>query len=390
MNRPHITQTELEVITDRAAIGNGGNMWGGHQTRIVRTRQGVFTAYTVDTGDDAQKTWRLVRRGFRGRWKVLAEGSAGLQPVNLLAAPDGRLHVLAWPAGQGILWSGKPRWGKLDMQKRTIEGGVQGIAPYAGAGIDPLGNLCAVSSDSDPPCTMRMSYLDASAGRWITRKIVLDQMHCYSYVFVNNRQGLSLVSTRDVPWEVLGYQKPSGAVAYVFNAIGYWRSQTDATSPLEKRAYLSEEPTPSFPDVRLNGQMDAYLDTQDRMHLLYWLRGPSTNGVQQSRHRVISARGHILADVELPQEAGEFCRLFQDTRHNFYLIGSAGRVYPAGQDGVSLKHPTKLDLGGYAVEYSGYGISAPRTGTPLSNQIDIVFPSQQGRKWIYFRIKTAA
>ena len=45
-----------------------------------------------------------------------------------------------------------------------------------------------------------------------------------------------------------------------------------------------------------------------------------------------------------------------------------------------------IDLQGYEVEYSGYGISVPRTGTPISNVLDVVFPSDGGTKWIYFQI----
>jgi hypothetical protein len=43
-------------------------------------------------------------------------------------------------------------------------------------------------------------------------------------------------------------------------------------------------------------------------------------------------------------------------------------------------------LKGYTVEYSGYGISAPRTGTLPGNVLDVVFPSDNGSKWIYFQL----
>jgi len=40
----------------------------------------------------------------------------------------------------------------------------------------------------------------------------------------------------------------------------------------------------------------------------------------------------------------------------------------------------------HKVEYSGFGVAVPRTGTPPSHFVDAVFPSDQGRMWIYCRI----
>ena len=53
---------------------------------------------------------------------------------------------------------------------------------------------------------------------------------------------------------------------------------------------------------------------------------------------------------------------------------------------MTLAVPTEIDLGNYTVEYSGYSISVPRTGTPISNILDVVFPSDNGTMWIYFQL----
>ena len=42
-----VEQTPPELITDKAVSGDGGNHWGPHKTRIVRTQDGVFTVYAV-------------------------------------------------------------------------------------------------------------------------------------------------------------------------------------------------------------------------------------------------------------------------------------------------------------------------------------------------------
>jgi hypothetical protein len=55
-----------------------------------------------------------------------------------------------------------------------------------------------------------------------------------------------------------------------------------------------------------------------------------------------------------------------------------------GEDPVTS---ISIDLGGYEVEYSGYGLSVPRTGTPLSNVMDVVFTSGNESQWLYFQIE---
>ena len=56
------------------------------------------------------------------------------------------------------------------------------------------------------------------------------------------------------------------------------------------------------------------------------------------------------------------------------------------QNGEKVKAPIQLDLAGYEVEYSGFGLSVPRTGTPLSNTVDVVFPSGNETQWLYFQL----
>ncbi len=95
---PPIALERLELVTADAATGNGGNAWGGHQTRIVRPRMGVFTAYTVSGPDEFRREWRLAQRTDQG-WRIIAQGPSGTAPVNLLQGPDGRLYIVAWPDG---------------------------------------------------------------------------------------------------------------------------------------------------------------------------------------------------------------------------------------------------------------------------------------------------
>jgi len=385
---PQIHQTNLEIVTDNAATGDGGNSWGGHQTRIVHTEDGVFTAYTVEGGGYFAREWRLAWRQNDGTWSVIAQGLAGREPVNLLASPDRTLHIIGWPNGVGTMWSGKPESSTLALDTTVIPNVATGYWPYGSAGIDEAGNLCVLSSTGgeEPGGTFDWACYLPSQTRWITQTSELDYRYCYTYMFPDPDRQLSLVSTRDVRWEALGYEKPPGESDYVFNAFRYWRTSSVISEAIEELSYAEEVPTDQYPAPYLNAQADAYLDTNDRMHIIYWRYGASTGGNWQLRHRVVSPDGNLLHDVRMPDELGGWSRIFQDRHGRFYILGSSGRLYPAGQDGVDLGTPTMLDLEGYEVEYSGFGVSVPRTGTPLSDIVDVVFPSDNGTKWIYFRI----
>lgn len=377
--------TTLEIVTDNAVPGDAGNCWGGHQCRIVRTQDGVFTAYTVAGEGYKSKEWRLAQRRD-GSWPVLANGVAGREPVNLLASPDGTLHVIGWPRGEGTIWSGKPKDGKMDMQASPVPGVIRGDWPYGSAGIDREGNLCVLSSKGGKPAAFRWAFYRAKPGTWTTGTTPIDYRYCYTYVIPHSNGGLAIVSTRDVTWDMLGYQKPEGVTFdYVFNAFRYWDTSDVATAPQEK-AFVEEKPTAEVRYVHCNAQSDAYLDTSGRMHVLYRVQGPSTGGQDERRHAVFAADGKMLHEETLPKEAGVFCRIFQDDRKNFWILGSAGLIYPLGPDGLTVGQPTKLDLQGHEVEYSGFALSVPRTGTLPGNFIDVVFPSGKGTQWIYCRI----
>jgi hypothetical protein len=384
----HVSQAALEIVTDNAATGDGGNAWGGHQTRIVRTNDGVFTAYTVAGSGHFQRTWQLARRQDDGTWPVIAQGDAGKDPVNLLASPDGTIHIIGWPNMRGTMWSGKPSGNTIEMKAEIIPNVSQSNWPYSSAGIDKAGNICVLSSvgGETPGGTFEWACYLPSHGTWITQTTFLDYRYCYTYLFPVPSGSLAIVSTRDVRWSALGYNQPSGQFDYVFNALGYWRTDDLTKDPLKRLYFIEEKPTAQFPVVTLDAQQDAYLDTAGNMHVLYQIQGRSTQGTWILRQLILSPDGQLLKNVQLPEDIGGFARIFQDAGGQFYILGSSGLLYPAGRDGITFGSPIQIDLKGYTVEYSGYGISAPRTGTLPGNVLDVVFPSDNGSKWIYFQI----
>lgn len=390
----HIRQSMVEVIaTDAANKGDGGNSWGGHQSRIVHTMDGIFTAYTVEKSGPFHREWRLVQRKDEGVWELLASGDAGKDPVNLLAGPDGTLYLISWPNATGTLWQGRPENGSLILTSSKIPGVSQSEWPYASAGINAAGDLCILSSvgGETPGGKFMWSCYYPERSEWISNTTDLDYRYCYTYVFPGENGELSLVSTRDVLWSALGYTQPQDAFDYAFNAYGVWQTANTGSESL-KRTYVIEEPqTEQFPFVQLNAQQDAYIDTRGRMHVIYRVESSPSVASRHaiSRHAVLDGQGNLISDQPLPGDlAWEYSRIFQDGQERFYLLTSRGFLYPMDSEGIQLEEPLELNLGlgRDTVEYSGFSLSVPRTGTPRSDVMDVVFPSANGSAWMYFQL----
>ena len=385
-----VRQTKVETVTDKAgATHNGGNnAWGGHQTRIVHTKDGIFTAYITDGTGEFRREWHLAERQPDSTWKVIAHGIAGGDPVNLLASPDGTLNIVGWPNGQATLWTGKPSNGAFTMTSSAIPNEFNDNYPYSSAGIDAGGNLCVLSSQGGqtPGGLFFVACYMPTKAKWVTQTTSLDFAFKYTYLFPTPDGQLSLVSTRDVRWKALGYEQPAGSFDYVFNALGVWQTSDMSKDPIRRISFLEEKPTEGYPDIQLDAQQDAYLDTKGQIHIIYVVKGESTRGENVSHHAIIARDGSFTYDEALSSDVGSFSRIFQDREERFYLLSSSGLIFPMGLDGIHQGSPIQLDLGGNQVEYSGFGLSVPRTGTPLSDVMDVVFPSANGTQWLYFQL----
>ena len=376
----------LEVVTDNALTGDGGNAWGGHQCRIVRTLDGIFTVFTSGGKDHLQRHWHLMKKMVSG-WKELASAKSGREPVNLVAGPDGTLYIIGWPDYQGTMWSGKPQGDSIQLKEEKIIAVYSSSHPYNAAGIDQMGNICVVTSVDDYMNNSRFqwAYYDAVKKTWVGRITILNYRHCYTYIFPHPDKSISMVSTRDVRWATLGYEQPPNTFAYVFNAFRYWKTE-NILEPLEELVFVEEVPTPDFPYVICHALNDAYMDTNDNMHILYTRQGKSTSGLFKVYHEIYTNDGTTIWEAELPVANGRYCRIFQDESERYFILHDSGWLYLLDKNGFSPVDSVKIDLKGYQVEYAGYGLTVPRTGTNLSNKMDIVFPSQGGKYYIYFRM----
>ena len=403
----------LELVTDQAVVGDGGSNWGGHQARIVRTKDGVFTVYTTGQSDSpgagwqpyrgAPRFWKLAVRKDSG-WQVIAEDKSGREPVNLMAGPGGSLHIIAWPGGVPHVWSGTPGNGTIVMKGARIPGPwATSDWPYNAAGISAKGDLALVQSvTDDAPGRFIWGYLSAGSNQWHTGSTIAKHRHCYTYVLPESGGRLSFTSTRDVLSASLGYAKSatSHSLGYVFNRVGCWMTDDVAGKPMAEIQVAESVPSKEFPEVWACGtSVDTYVDTRGRMHVLYFFSGPETEGKQYIRHSIIE-KGIVAKMVQLPAELNrcfalpvdppekpKFCRMVQDTTGRFYLLGTTAIIPADSVDGTALQAPVPLDLGGRKVEYSGMAVAAPRGGTPPADVVDIVFPTGDGKHVVYVRIR---
>lgn len=384
----HIIHPNMEVITDTAAGGKNASSWGGHKTRVVATADGIFSTFLIPGKGDFDKNWLLTKRQSDGSWQVIAEEEAGREPVNLIASPDGTLHIIGWPDAVGTMWSGKPDGNKISLIKEVIPGVQQSNYPYSSVGTNSHGDICVLSSQGGNSSigTIKWACYFLSIGEWRYTTVRTKYRYCYTYVFPGIDGSLSLVSTRDVTWKSLRYTQPPDSFDYVYNALGYWHTDNIESDPIEQLYFKEEIPTEEFPFVDLRAQQDAYIDINGIVHIIYSIIGENTNGEWQVRHLVLSSDGNMIADVLLPAEIGVFTRILQNIKGYLFLLGSSGILYPIDKDGIKVGNPIYIDLKGFTVEYSGFSIAAPRTGTPLSNKVDVVFPTNDGNKWIYFEL----
>ncbi len=385
----------LEIVTTSAVTGDGGNAWGAHKTRVVRTSTGrLFTAYMTAGGGYTARQWQLAERTAAG-WQVVATGPAGREPVNLLVGPDDRLHIVGWPGGLPKLWSSADGGaGLLTFVVGPVPGAwMAGDWPYHAATVSPPGDLYVLQSTGEQPGELRWARRAAASGIWNFYITPLDYRYCYAYLFAGAAGQLSLVAGRDVRWTTLRYARPPSASEYVFNAVKYWHTPDVAAQPLVESLVDEEAPSASYRFVE-SYQRDAYLDTRGRMHVLYTRQGTRTAGREETRHAVIEA-GAVIKDVAVPSNLGARARLLQDTTGRFYLLagwennGGVLYIYPADSaDGTQLGQAVVLDLAGYQVRYPGLMLAAPRTGTALADYVDAVFPAgQSAEQWVYVRVR---
>lgn len=390
--------SDLQVVSTATATGDGGNAWGGHQPRVVRTAAGVFTAYSVPGRDGLHRLWRLAQETPDG-WHVIARGASGREPPSLVASPGGALYVVAWPDGLPRLWTVTQQGDGWYVQEESVPGDwIRSDWPYGTAAIGPGGALYVLQSNDfeygpGPMLGALRVATRTTFGGWSFQVTETPYRYCYAWLEPTPRGGLNVVATRAVLWRTLGYRRPRRAFAYVYDSVGTWRSDAPALAPLERGPTVrTERPSSAVPNVLVSAaQPDVYRDSAGRLHVLYTVRGPGTRGRVERRHAVLVG-DRVVDDVRLPSWLG-WGKVVEDAAGRIFVLGTATNsstlyVYPTlSPDGTVLGQPTQLSLDGHGLEYPGFTVADPRSGTPRGDGIDVVYPSgARSRRWMHFTL----
>ncbi len=414
---PTLTSGPQIVASNAQTCDNGcvPNGWGTHKSRIIRLSTGdIFTVYT-----DHKLKFHVMHRNTDGKWSDAYSGDAGMEPINILRGPNDQINVFARPikgphdniTSSSLVYYKSTDTGK-SFKSFTIPGNwntqEQG---YAGAGINEAGDMVVgIGPHDDVPGAIYFSYYDHTTGNWTAHTLHLPVRYAYDYFFPGKNGDLTITGTRDyMPSELTDESLlgPTGNVdlsnvSYIFDRIGYCYIPNVASNSdyqCTPKDLVVGDPTghkiSGF--VNLVDQSDAYMDTQERLHILYYDQF-------KGGHHLILENGQVVQDIPVDvssdTDQNNKMRLTQDEAGHFYLINIAGgsgttgqlEVYPATADdtdgtklGSAIKLNNKKLLGCDDHDNClGPTFTVPRSGNAVSNVIDGIYGNKG--KVIYFQI----
>ncbi len=391
----------LDQVTD-AAYGTDGNYvpnsWGVHKTRFVRTSTDDLFTFYIDAGSgpDAHHhhVWHLMHKAPGSQWQEIQNGDGGQEPINILRGPHDEIHVLAWPATNGVLEDIET----TDLGKTFTVTKVPGDwikdQGYAGATINTLGNIVVFQTGDDQPGMLYWAFYNAGAKSWKFHTSQLDTYRfTYNIAFLSDSNDLSLVGMRDVLREELGYPT-ADHFDYIFNRVSFFELGNVDTPQVKQTVIATVEPRNNN-DADVAYVSDAYVDTKGRMHVLY-------SNQYEGVHHAILENGQVTKDVLLKaipnlNDPNNKARIIQDTQGHFYIlnIGAHGSftIYPGAandSDGTQFAPVITVDNSQFpgcldADFCHSPTFTEPRSGNPLSDTLDGTYGNHQQE--IYFRIQ---
>jgi hypothetical protein len=332
-------------------------------------------------------------------WQVIASGGSGREPPSLLAGLDSELYIVAWPGGEPRISTIAATATGWQVSSSRVPGDwTHSDWPYGTAAISASGDITVVESDQvghglQVRGDMRVATRLAATGAWTWSVTPSQYRYAYPWVSPDDAGHVALVATRDVLWNRLGYTRPEGSFRYVYDAIRVWHEDRYDAPTLEPGALVRRvRPTRRYPNITATAAQPAvYRDSRQLLHVLYYLRGPSTKGALRLRHAVI--RGDtVVKDVGLPVGL-TYAKLVEDGRGELYLLGIRDAtqlyVYPTtSKNGTTLGEPSIHALHDQPVRYAGLTSADPRSGTARSDSVDLVYPSgRDEQRWVYLRLR---
>jgi hypothetical protein len=385
----------LEQVTDQAfGINNDyvPNSWGVHKSRVIRTSNGdIFTVYTSEGTDENNREWHLMRRDPNGNWVEVNHGNAGVEPINILRGPHDEIHLFAWPGNNGHpIHLESTDLGKTFTSENLPGQWIQDQG-YSGCSINDQGDIVFFETGSDQPGQFLWTYYNPDTSLWQFHITTIDYRYTYAFFFPGDNGDLTITAMRDVLRPELGYPSaPSQDFNYVFDSIKYFYI-ADVNNPSLTQILVAHDQPRNNTDYDITYITDSYIDTQDRVHILY-------SEMYSGPHEAIIQNGKVIKNVRLNISAApNKMRIIQDAEGHFYVIsmdnsGNYLDIYPGtanDTDGTQLEPAIKINI----VQYPGCTdddfchpptFTEPRVGNALADYIDGTYGNFN--KEIYFRI----
>ena len=401
---PYLERLEL-VTANAGSTDDGGNSWGNHKSRIVRTPDGnLYTVVQAPGTDYLHKEWELFKRMGDNNWQEINNGVAGREPVNILAGPQNELYIIGWPGGHPVMWTSAD--GGTTFTSQAIPGTwVVTDWPYAGASITPSGDIYLVQTIGgagnccSAPGYFYWAYYKRSTGQWSHVNMAqYDYRDTYAFLLPTDSGQLTVVGATTGKWADFGYTQPAaaGGFNYVYRAVREWSTSDVNATPLA--GAIIKEVSQYNGDYINAFQNDAYRDTLGRTHILYSYRDASTGATATSTGTYTGYQAILdpsdtlvknapLTGIYFPNTA----RMIQDTTGAYWIItaGNNGTLEVAQADptdGTALNPYVTMPLAGYNSVGVTF-IAAPRTGSALQDFVDGVVPINGGAGWLYYRLR---
>lgn len=357
--------------------------WGVQMMRIHRRANGdIYTndliqpTFPMAAGDEADyrrqiESWKWNGTNFTNQTITF---EAGLQNGNTFEN-NGQLFVAGTPGGWQHVSSIRPPrlrlWDSTSGTVSDIGTGLWGGAEdggaewwYIGIGTDEVNHRMLVqrlilnpalpNSIGSPGANVpgyREIMLRNSSGVWSGPiRYTIPERYAYPFFFPIGTDGWVEYSTRDLSFADENITPPpgvSGGNAYAFDEVKrwYWSTTPTTAGPESSLTIRAERADQSYPDNRCQ-VIDAMVDHAGRHHLLIYARGPGTSYAYQTWHYVLNATtGAELGKVQVPLDASDKMRMFEDSTHRFWFV-------TVNQAVVNICSSSDADLAG-----NGYGVA---------------------------------
>lgn len=428
----NITAENLGYVYEGNTIGgDGGNSWGGHQSRVVRLSDGsVYTAITyINPGDDTNpetiynvRKYNLLKLQHDGTWKsVLKDGFAGRDPVNLVKTSDDRIVFVTMTAPEegknqfmAVLNIFNPKTKKLTstnmLQYKGEDANFEiGDTNYLGVGISPENVLYTWQIAKNKTVDYTTHYVqraDLGIGKMTPVSVspyykVTDKFrYCYPMIIAESGDRVTVLPVRDVKWSSIGKKKPSkDAFDYAFDELSIFNT-SDGFKSFNRIPVYEEPQTDEFLAINVKAASagDFYQDLAGNYHILYTTVGPTTKGKDELRHAVYDKDYKLIVNERLPfcdEQYGSYtgARIIQDKSGRFYYLAHKTgsdvlKVYPSDTElATSLAPAVDISLGGRDVQYSSLWLAVPRGGNSIEDYVDLTFSTgKDGINTGYVRI----